>query len=96
MSRSIRQVLVVSFGLSLSSLALARAPQPLVAQQQASANATRESGGYRDMNARFGDVASRAPMATEASGGYRDMHVRLAATSPSHRAASVPAPTGLR
>lgn len=79
--RSIRQVLVVAFGVSLSSLALARTPPALVAQQRAAAHAIESSGGYRDMNLRFGSVAERAPATRLASGGYRDIHYRFQAVS---------------
>lgn len=80
-TRSIRQVLVVAFGLSLSSLALARTPAPLAAQQRAAASATQEGGGYRDMNYRFGAIAERAPETAKVSGGYRDIHARFAHVS---------------
>jgi hypothetical protein len=75
--RSIRQVLVVAFGVSLSSLAFARNPPVLVKQQQAAAHATQTSGGYRDINQRFGSVPERTPVVMSASGGYRDIHSRF-------------------
>lgn len=76
-TRSIRQILVVAFGLSISGMAFARNPPALVKQQQAAAHATQSSNGYRDMNARFGSVANRAPSVTRESGGYRDINVRF-------------------
>lgn len=76
-TRSIRQILVVAFGLSISGMAFARNPPALVKQQQAAAHATQSSNGYRDMNVRFGSVASRAPSVTRESGGYRDINVRF-------------------
>ena len=80
-NRPLRQVLVVAFGLSVSGLAFARNPPALVKQQQAashaSGDAAKASGGYRDLNTRFGIVPARTPRSMSASGGYRDMHVRL-------------------
>jgi hypothetical protein len=79
--RSIRQGLVIALGLSVSSIALARNPPVLVKQQQAAAHATRASGGYRDINVRFGEVASRSPRVMSAAGGYRDINLRFAGAS---------------
>jgi hypothetical protein len=95
-TRSIRQVLVVAFGLSLSSLALARTPAPLAARQQAAASATQEGGGYRDMNYRFGAVAERMPGTVKVSGGYRDIHTRLAQVTSNRETASAQAPSQVR
>jgi len=75
--RSIRQILVVAFGVTLSGIALARNPPALVRQQEAAANATRTSGGYRDINVRFGAIALRSPQVMRAAGGYRDMNYRF-------------------
>ncbi|RYZ07766.1 MAG: hypothetical protein EOO73_10565 [Myxococcales bacterium] len=94
--RSIRQILVVAFGVSISSLALARTPPSLVMQQQAAARATESSGGYRDMNLRFGSVAERAPAARLASGGYRDMHHRFQTPSEARGASSSRTSASLR
>ena len=83
-NRPLRQVLVVAFGLSVSGLAFARNPPALVKEQQAaaqsSAAAAKTSGGYRDLNTRFGVVPARSPQLMSASGGYRDIHVRLPAS----------------
>ncbi|HXK16915.1 MAG TPA: hypothetical protein VNG33_03905 [Polyangiaceae bacterium] len=76
-NRSIRQILIVAFGVTLSGIALARNPPALVQQQQAAAHATRASGGYRDINVRFGAVALRSPRVMRAAGGYRDMNYRF-------------------
>lgn len=86
--RAIPQVLVVAFGISVSSGALARNPPALVAEQQAAAHATQTSGGYRDMNRRFGSVAERTPSVMTASGGYRDIHSRFQNVAPAHETAS--------
>jgi hypothetical protein len=87
--RSIRQFLVVAFGVSISSLAFARQPPALVKQQQAAANATQVSGGYRDVTWRFGSVPARTPVVMRAAGGYRDINYRFpAATQNSHESAS--------
>ncbi|MDF3068850.1 MAG: hypothetical protein K0R38_4451 [Polyangiaceae bacterium] len=94
--RSIRQTLVVAFALSLSSLALARNPPALVAQQQATEHATRSAGGYRDMNERFGVVAERAPATRIGSGGYRDIHVRFPASMNARETASTQTTTSVR
>ena len=80
-NRSFRQILVVAFGLSLSSLAFARNPPSLVKQQQAAANATQSSGGYRDITWRFGVVPARSPQVMRAAGGYRDIHYRFPGSS---------------
>ena len=86
---SIRHFLVVAFGMSISSLAFARQPPALVKQQQAAADATQTSGGYRDLTWRFGSVAARSPMVMRAAGGYRDMHDRFPSVAPgSHESAS--------
>jgi hypothetical protein len=74
---SFRQIVIVAFGVSISSLAFARNPPALVKQQQAAANATRSSGGYRDINWRFGAVPARSPEVVRAAGGYRDIHYRF-------------------
>ena len=94
--RSIRQVLVIAFGVSLSSLALARTPPSLVAQQEAASRATQSGGGYRDVNLRFGSVAERAPATRLASGGYRDIHYRFQAASGAHEAAPTRTSASLR
>lgn len=86
--RSIRQVLVVAFGVSLSGLAFARTPPALVAQQAAAAHATQSGAGYRDMDQRFGSVAERAPATELASRGYRDIHYRFQAASEARKVAS--------
>ena len=87
--RSVRQALVIAFGLSLSGFAFARNPPALVKQQQAAAHATRASGGYRDINWRFGIVPARTPEVMRAAGGYRDINYRFGGTSrPPMRAAS--------
>jgi hypothetical protein len=89
--RSIHQALVIAFGLSLSGLAFARNPPALVKQQQqAAAHATRASGGYRDINWRFGIVPARTPEVMRAAGGYRDIHVRFGgpARLPTHAASA--------
>ena len=82
-NRPLRQFLVVAFGLSVSGLAFARTPPVLVKAQQAasqsSAAAAKGSGGYRDLNTRFGVIPARSPQSMTASGGYRDIHVRLPA-----------------
>jgi len=75
--RPVRQFLIVAFGLSLSGLAFARNPPALVKQQQAAEHATRVSGGYRDLNWRFGIVPARTPEVMRAAGGYRDMNYRF-------------------
>jgi hypothetical protein len=74
---SFRQFVIVAFGVSISSLALARNPPALVKQQQAAANAEQASGGYRDINTRFGTVAARSPQVLRSAGGYRDIHYRF-------------------
>jgi hypothetical protein len=79
--RSVHQALVVAFGLSLSGFAFARNPPALVKQQQAAAHATRASGGYRDINWRFGIVPARTPEVMRAAGGYRDMYYRFGGAS---------------
>ena len=78
--RSARQVLIVALGVFSSSIAFARNPPALVEQQQAAAHATQSSGGYRDINSRFGEVAARSPQLMTASGGYRDIHHRFPAS----------------
>jgi hypothetical protein len=78
-TRSFGQILTVAFGVSLSSVALARNPPALVQQQQAAANATKSSGGYRDITARFGSVPARSPEVMRSAGGYRDIHYRFGA-----------------
>jgi len=75
--RSIRQILVVAFGITLSGIALARNPPALVRQQEAATLATRSSAGYRDMNVRFGAIGLRSPQVLRAAGGYRDMNYRF-------------------
>lgn len=80
--RSIRQFLIVAFGVSISSLAFARQPPALVKQQTAATDATQTSGGYRDINLRFGSVPARSPVVMRAAAaGYRDINYRF----PSHR-----------
>jgi len=80
-SKSIRQLLIVAFGVSLSSLAFARNPPSLVKRQQAAAHATQGGGGYRDITWRFGVVPARSPEVMRADGGYRDIHSRFAGTT---------------
>jgi hypothetical protein len=75
--RSFRQSLIVAFGVSISSLAFARNPPVLVKQQQTAAQGARASGGYRDIDARFGTVAARTPRVSRSAGGYRDIHYRF-------------------
>lgn len=77
----LRQAVVIVFGLSLSGFAFARNPPALLKQQQAAAHATRTSGGYRDINWRFGVVAARTPEVRRAAGGYRDINYRFGDTS---------------
>jgi hypothetical protein len=79
--RSFRQILIVAFAVFLSSLAFARNPPALVKQQQAAANATQTSGGYRDVNWRFGIVPARSPEVMRAAGGYRDINYRFPGAS---------------
>ena len=78
--RHLGQFAVITFAVSLSSLAFARNPPALVKQQQAAVHATQSSGGYRDINRRFGDVPGRTPTVTRATGGYRDIHYRFPST----------------
>ncbi len=78
--RSVRQVLIVALGVFSSSIAFARNPPALVKQQQAAEHATQSSGGYRDIDARFGDAAARSPELMRMSGGYRDIHHRFPAS----------------
>jgi hypothetical protein len=78
--RPLRQLLVVAFAVSLSSLAFARSPAALVRQQQAGAHATQTSHGYRDLNWRFGVVGARSPEVMRAAGGYRDVNYRFPIT----------------
>ena len=59
--RSIGQFAIVALGVLSSSLAFARNPPSLVMRQEAAVNATQSSGGYRDINVRFGVVPARAP-----------------------------------
>ncbi len=90
--RSLGQIMVVAFGVSLSSLAFARNPPALVKQQRASAHATQSSAGYRDINARFGTVPARAPEVMRAAGGYRDIHYRFGVAPGSERSAASATP----
>ncbi len=76
-NRSFRQGLIVALGLSLSGVAFARTPPVLVKQQQAATHAVKASGGYRDLNARFGSVPARTPQVVREAGGYRDIHARF-------------------
>jgi hypothetical protein len=89
-TRSIHQALAIAFGLSLSGLAFARNPPALIKQQQAAANTTRASAGYRDINWRFGNVAARTPQVMRAAGGYRDIAYRFGGVSrvPTHAASA--------
>lgn len=86
------QWLTVALGLSISGVAAAHSPPSLVARQQAAAHATQGSTGYRDVHARFGDVALRTPRVMKASGGYRDIGHRFPAGSA--RGANTAAQTG--
>jgi hypothetical protein len=95
--RSVRQVLIVALGVFSSSIAFARNPPSLVKQQEAAAHATKGSGGYRDINWRFGAVPTRSPQVMTASGGYRDIHYRFpAAQASAHRTASTSTPARWR
>ncbi len=76
--RSIRQLLIIAVGLSVSGAAFARNPPALVKQQQAAATSTQTGSGYRDLNTRFGTVGARSPEVMRAAGGYRDIHYRFA------------------
>jgi hypothetical protein len=87
-TRSFGQILGVAFGMSLSSLAFARNPPALVAQQKAAENATETSGGYRDINSRFGAVPALAPEVMRAAGGYRDINSRFGADASGARTAA--------
>jgi hypothetical protein len=95
-TRSFRQILVVAFGVSLSSLAFARNPPALVKQQAAAEHATQTSGGYRDITARFGAVPLRTPEVMRAAGGYRDMHYRFGITPSAGQTASTGAASSFR
>lgn len=79
--RSIRQILVVAFGVTLSGIAFARNPPALIKQQEAAAHATLASAGYRDINVRFGAVPLRSPQVMRAAGGYRDINYRFPGAS---------------
>lgn len=95
-TRSFGQILTVAFGMSLSSAALARNPPALVKVQEAAAHATQTSGGYRDINARFGAVPARTPEVMRAAGGYRDIHSRFGADHGPERTASTSTSSRLR
>jgi hypothetical protein len=95
-TRSFGQILTVAFGVSLSSAAFARTPPALVEQQQAAAHATQSSGGYRDINARFGAVPLRAPEVMRSAGGYRDIHYRFGASQATDQTASTTTPSRFR
>jgi len=95
-TRSFGQILTVAFGVSLSSLAFARNPPALVKQQRAAANATQSSGGYRDLNARFGTVPARSPEVMRAAGGYRDMHSRFGVAPRGEQTAAETSPSRWR
>jgi hypothetical protein len=89
--RSFRQILVVALGVSFSSVAFARTPPSLAKLQQASESAVRASGGYRDINWRFGSVPARSPQVMRSAGGYRDVYHRFPGAVPSTpRSASNP------
>jgi hypothetical protein len=89
--RSFRQILVVALGVSFSGLAFARTPPSLAKLQQTSESSTRVSGGYRDINWRFGVVPARAPQVMRSAAGYRDIHHRFPGGAPSaSRSASNP------
>ena len=94
--RSLGQIMVVAFSLSLSGLAFARNPPALVERQQAAAHATQSSAGYRDLNARFGSVPARAPEVMRAAGGYRDIHYRFGFGPGADRTASSATPSRWR
>lgn len=79
--RPIRQLSIVAFAVSLTGVAFARTPPSLQQRQQASAQATRSSGGYRDINRRFGAVAARPPVVVQTTGGYRDILYRFTRAS---------------
>jgi hypothetical protein len=76
--RSAHSFIVVALGVSITGLAAARSPAPLVERQHAATHATQSSSGYRDVHARFGDVGQLAPRVMKAAGGYRDMALRFA------------------
>jgi hypothetical protein len=76
-NRSFRQGLIVALGLSLSGVAFARNPPALVKERAAATHAVKASGGYRDLNARFGSVPARTPQVVREAGGYRDLHTRF-------------------
>lgn len=75
--RPVHQAVIIAFGLSLSSLALARNPPALVKQQEAVEAGARASRGYRDINWRFGIIPEREPGVMRVAGGYRDILVRF-------------------
>jgi hypothetical protein len=75
--RIVSSLSVASFALSLSAVAAAHSPPSLVQRQAAAAHAVQSSGGYRDIHARFGDVALRAPTVMKTAGGYRDIAHRF-------------------
>jgi hypothetical protein len=95
-TRSFGQILTVAFGVSLSSMAFARNPPVLVKQQQASQHATQSSGGYRDINSRFGSVPDRSPEVMREAGGYRDMNHRFAAAPKAGETAAQSTPSRWR
>lgn len=92
--RSLHRFLVVAFGMSLSAAALAHSPPVLVKQQQVSAHATREGGGYRDIHARFGNTGVRTPDAAHAAAGYRDINWRFGGLMSSRRIMARTVPAG--
>jgi hypothetical protein len=94
--RSLRQVLVVAFSLTLSGFAFARNPPALVKRQQAAAHATQSSGGYRDINWRFGSVPARSPRVLREAGGYRDINWRFGTAYQAVRMASQAVPSRWR
>jgi hypothetical protein len=83
--RSFHKYLIVALFSSFSASALAHSPPSLVKQQQLSAHATRASGGYRDINSRFGNVPGRSPRVMREGDGYRGILGRFASATSSRR-----------
>jgi hypothetical protein len=97
-TRSVRQIIALAFTLSLSGIASARQPASLVKLQQAAAASpsAKSSGGYRDLEWRFGPVASRNPMVVAAAGGYRDINTRFGVSPQLVRTAATTTPARWR
>ena len=92
--RSLHQFLVVALGLSFSAAAFAHSPPVLIKRQQAASHATRESGGYRDIQARFGNTGVRTPDGEHAAAGYRDIYWRFAGLVSNRRIMARTVPAG--